>query len=278
VDASKDALGAVCYARSACEDGTVETRLIASKTKVALLATMSTPRLELSAAVMGLQLTQTVSKVLQTAISTATFWSDSTNTLWWIRGNGRAFKPFVANRIWEIQAITEPVQWRYVPTSLNPADLCTRGYTIKQSTKSEFWWQGPSLLKEDEELWPKNKVEKDLTSCEELKKRNDTPNVFVSTVTSSCWRLDPKKFSSWKRFTRVHAWINRFLQNCQLPTERRKIGELTLDEILEAELEIIKGAQRQAFPEEYSALLLSKTANSKSSKLIKLTQESTKME
>jgi len=92
VDASKDALGAVCYARSACEDGAVETRLIASKTKVAPLATMSTPRLELSTAVIRLRLTQTVSKVLETALSTATFWCDSTNTLWWIRGNDRAFK------------------------------------------------------------------------------------------------------------------------------------------------------------------------------------------
>jgi len=122
-------------------------------------------------------------------------------------------------------------------------------------------------LKEEEELWPKNKVEKDLTSCDEVKKRNGTQNVFVSTVTSPSWRLDPKRCSNWKRFTRVHAWINRFLQNCQLPAERRKIGELTPHEILEAELEIIKGAQREAFPEEYSALLLNKPIP-KSSKLI----------
>ena len=66
---------------------------------------MSTPKLELSAAVIGLRLTQTVSKVLQTTISTATFWSDSTSTLWRIRGKGRAFKPFIANRIGEIQAL-----------------------------------------------------------------------------------------------------------------------------------------------------------------------------
>ena len=71
-----------------------------------------------------------------------------------------------------------------MPTSLNPADLYTRGLTIKQLAESEFWWQGPSFLKEEEELWPKNKVEKDLTSCE-LKKINVTPNVFVLTVTSS---------------------------------------------------------------------------------------------
>ena len=112
VDASKDAFGAVSYVRNARLDGVVENRFIASKTKVAPLATMSIPRLELSAAVMGLRLAQTVSKVLQMAIGRAIFWSDSTNTLWWIRGNGRRFKPFVANRVGEIQAHTDPFQWR----------------------------------------------------------------------------------------------------------------------------------------------------------------------
>lgn len=52
VDASKDAPGVVCLARSACEDGTVETQLIASRTKVTPLAAMCTPRLQLSAAVL----------------------------------------------------------------------------------------------------------------------------------------------------------------------------------------------------------------------------------
>ena len=104
VDASKDAFGAVSYVRNVRRDEVVETRFIASKTKVAPLATMSIPRLELSAAVMGLRLSQSVSKVLQMAIGRTIFWSESTNTLWWIRGNGRCFKPFVANRIGEIQA------------------------------------------------------------------------------------------------------------------------------------------------------------------------------
>ena len=120
---------------------------------------LSIPRLELSAAVMGLRLAQSVSKVLQTAIGCAIFWSDSTNTLWWIRENGRCFKPFVANRVGEIQAQTDPVQWRYVPTNLNPADLCTRGSSATQLAENTLWWHGPSFLKKSEELWPRNKVE-----------------------------------------------------------------------------------------------------------------------
>ena len=58
----------------------METRFITSKTKVAPLVTMSIPRLELSVAVMGLRLAQSVSKVLQMAIGRAIFWNDSSNT------------------------------------------------------------------------------------------------------------------------------------------------------------------------------------------------------
>ena len=51
------------------------------------------------------------------------FWSDSTNVLWWIKGHSRVYKPFVANRIGEIQSCTNPSQRHYVPTELNPAEI-----------------------------------------------------------------------------------------------------------------------------------------------------------
>ena len=195
VDASKDAFGAVSYVRNARQDRVVETRFISSKTKVAPLATISLPRLELSAAVMGLRLAQSVSKVLQMAIGRAIFWSNSTNTLW-------CFKPFVVNRIGEIQAQTDPFQWRYVQTSLNPADLCTRGSSATQLAENTLWWHGPSFLTESEQLWPRNKVESKSSTDEELKRSaniNGVPIVLSSMTTKPTekdWRLDPTRFSS----------------------------------------------------------------------------------
>lgn len=56
------------------------------------------------------------------------------------------------------------------------------------------------------------------------------------------------------RLTRVQAWIYRFLNNCRLPRKKRTTGELTSEEITDAEVHIIKKAQRESFKDEYEAL------------------------
>ena len=93
---------------------------------------------------------------------------------------------------------------------------------------------------------------------------------MTTKLTEKDWRLEPTRFSSWTRSTRIHAWILRFVQNCQLPSQARKEGELSPQEILESEGMIIKEAQKESFPVEYRALTSEKPI-SKSSKIIKLT-------
>ena len=67
--------------------------------------------------------------------------------MYWIRGQSRKFKPFVANRVGEIQASTNPEQWRYVLTKQNPADLLTRGLSVSTLSEQEKWLKGPLFLK-----------------------------------------------------------------------------------------------------------------------------------
>lgn len=42
------------------------------------------------------------------------------NVLYWIRGKGRQFRPFVANRIGVIQSHTDPEQWQHIDTKEIP--------------------------------------------------------------------------------------------------------------------------------------------------------------
>jgi hypothetical protein len=103
--------------------------MVASKTKIAPLKPMTVPRLGLMDAILGLRLTQRLIPILEIPMSMVTFYSDSTDVFWRIRGNGRDFRSFIANRVGEIQMPTEPAQWQHVRTDENPADLCTRGAT-----------------------------------------------------------------------------------------------------------------------------------------------------
>ena len=61
--------------------------------------------------------------------------------------------PFVQRRIDEIQS-NEGIEFRYVSTAQNPADIASRGCTIKMLNGNEFWWHGPTWLKKDHDKWP----------------------------------------------------------------------------------------------------------------------------
>ena len=126
-DASEKAYGSVIYQRSIYKSGKISTSLVMSKSKVAPLQAISIPRLELLSAVLGLRLARKLVNAFQLSMDVVTFWCGSINVLWWIRGRSRRFKPFVANRISEIQSITSPMMWKHVSTKINPADLVSRG-------------------------------------------------------------------------------------------------------------------------------------------------------
>ena len=202
------------------------------------------------AAVLGLRMAGSISRVLNASLDQATFWSDSMNVLWWIRGRSRSFKPFVANRVGEIQTATDPKQWRYVPTNKNPADLLTRGLKLSELTKNENWWTGTDFLAHEESEWPVNKVviEQGAAKVEVKKSNSELPDHFnhlyderaMITINQEdrSWRLNPKRFSSWKRFTRVHAWVRRFVDNCR--GRARQNGELKPSEIEDSEKPFLK--------------------------------------
>ncbi|XP_015747273.1 PREDICTED: uncharacterized protein LOC107327035 [Acropora digitifera] len=143
-DASQEAYGAVAYLRHEYQSGTVTTRLVMSKAKVTPLKAISVPRLELMAAIVGLQIAETASQNLGIPKEKWVFWSDSLDVLYWVRGRSRQFKPFVSNRVGEIQTKTDPAQWVYTPTKANPADKLTRGATADSLINDHVWWNGPA--------------------------------------------------------------------------------------------------------------------------------------
>ena len=278
VDASEDAFGAVAYVRYSYQDGTISTNIVAAKTRVAPIIATSIPRLELMGAVIGVRLSTRIASVLALHMSQAVFWSDSQNVLWWIHGHSRDFKPFVANLVGEIQTSTDPQQWRYIPTSLNPADILSRGMTAADLAKCDRWWKGPEFLRKPEEAWPTKVIKDNHTGYDEMKRctrstlftrtENSSESVcMVVTGNEDNFPLKPRDYSSFLRLKRVLAWINRFVDNGRKQKENRTSGELLSEELKRAEVQIIHHTQVIEFTDEWKALSCRKTLPS-SSKLL----------
>ena len=271
VDASEAAYGAVVYARCLKKDGCVTRNIVAAKSRVAPTISTSIPRLELMAAVVGTRLAIRIAKVLDIPMSSATFWSDSTNALWWIRGRSRQFKPFVANRVGEIQTYTNPDQWRHVTTALNPADFISRGMKATELIENSKWWSGPDFLGDSEKNWPTNKEFEQPVWGAELKRSTGTPRNYNLEVENNSFRdsvfmsatategsqasIDPSRYSSWLKLKRIRAWIDRFIENCQKPKSDRITGGLSAEELYQAEIKLIKETQRSHFPEEWHSIM-----------------------
>ena len=76
-DASQDAYGSVSYVRLVNAEGDVHCSFLMGKSRLAPLKTMTIPRLELSAAVMAVQMDQMLRRELRTDVHGSTFWTDS---------------------------------------------------------------------------------------------------------------------------------------------------------------------------------------------------------
>ena len=211
------------------------------------------------------------------------FYSDSIDVLWWIRGGGKEFRPFVANRVGEIQNNSDPSQWQHVSTHENPVDLCTRGTSPSQLAENTLWWEGPAWIKKEEDQWPRMKFD---NRPDELPERRTTQGTsegggVVLAVNNQrdedtsqpkgdkTWRLDPQRFSDWSWYIRVFARVKRALYNMRNPDHRKAERELMIDEIKEAEQDVMRLAQQDSFHEDYELVKRNKPLPS-SSPLIKL--------
>jgi len=164
--------------------------------------------------------------------------------------------------------LSDPEQWRYAPTEVNPGDHLTRGLRVSELTTLQCWWTGPEYLQFPEVGWPVNKGSKPVVK-EVRRKYSEREESFVATNFNELtedknfvWRLDPKRFSSWIRLTRVHSWVRRFISNCLECEEHRLKGDLTLNELSDSEKHIIRGVQKKTYHQEYLALQTEKNLSS----------------
>ena len=115
------------------------------KGKVAPVSGHPIPRVELCAAVLAVQLYESVLEHLRINITGTTFYTDSKVILGYICNQSRRFHTYVSNRVYRIRQASKPDQWNFVPSQLNPADIASRGISPKKLPES-IWFTGPSFL------------------------------------------------------------------------------------------------------------------------------------
>ena len=229
VDASEQAYAAVAYLR---RDN--EVAFVAAKCRVAPLKSSTIPRLELQAALMGTRLGVAIEREHGIVIDRRFFWTDSQTVWQWIN-NPRKNKTFISNRLSEINDLTQPKEWRWLPGQLNVADEATRGKSM--NPEKSRWLLGPEFLRLQEDYWPKPLDKEDLEEKDNIEKDN-----ILLTVEKSEKIIDDTRFSQWRRLIRSLSWALLFIDRC-----RRLCRNLTPDYERRAEISIMRQAQTESF-------------------------------
>lgn len=257
-DASIKAYGACIYLKSILDNKKCQINLVCAKSRVAPLKQISLARLELCAAMLLAELVDRMKTILTISIDKYYLWSDSTIVLAWIRNPSYKWKTFVANRASEIQTITNIKDWRHVKSNENPADMISRGCTLKELQVSSLWWQGPTWLAEELNL---NEPPIEMKTIPEQKERI---TLHATTITFDIF----SKYSNFNTLINVVAYMFRFIHNCKNKSQKI-ISELTINERRQAQLKLIKLCQIQMFNDEIIALQKNKQIN-KNSKILSL--------
>ncbi|XP_075163099.1 uncharacterized protein LOC142235724 [Haematobia irritans] len=226
-----------------------------SKSKVSPIKTVSIPRLELCAASLCVQLSQKVKESLKDLkIGSIVYWSDSSTVLSWIRKSPSNWTVYVANRVADIQRLSNPVQWRYVPSQLNPADCASRGILAEELVEQHSWWFGPKFLYESESSWPENLT--NLCTSEEEKVRKASTNSAIRKTYPDIFC----RFSKLQTLLRVVSLCFRFVHNCRNP-DKRLTDPLSLSEINMTLNILVKVTQRLDFSNEIASISAGKSIN-----------------
>lgn len=237
-DSSVQAYGCNIVLRAVYPDGKITCHLLASKSRVAPLKTVTIPRLELAAAELLSQLMSIVRESMELMHIPYFLWTDNTIALHWIAKPIHTLKLYVANRVKKIQELTDTTRWNHIRTHENPADLISRGTSAHDLVKNHLWWHGPEWLRQPEESWPKPIELKNLQQPSEVAMEI---KIHVSATSKSELEIfvhnHPKKvrlFDYTKNLgeiKRILTYVNRFVANCRKGYAQKPKTAITSDEL-----------------------------------------------
>lgn len=262
-DASEKSYAAVVYIRSQHQSAVPVISLVTAKTKVSPVKQISLPRLELCSALLLSLLIDKVVNNHPIKFKNIYLWSDSTVALSWIRAPSSQWKTFVANRVSQIQGLTNKNSWHHVRSRDNPADCASRGILPAELPQHNLWWTGPRWLLHPVADWPLTTNLETLTldtsalgeerpkTCL-LNQENDPGQIEIFT-----------RYSSLDKLVRITARCLRFGNICRRLLDTQST-HLTAAELNQSLLILAKCVQENTFPEEIKQIQRGQQVRNKS--------------
>ena len=280
-DATSDGYGAVCFFR-AFDGMTYACSFIIGKSRVAPVKRLSTPRLELCAAVVVVKLSKIVKQEHDVSLRRILYWSDSTTVLSYLKNTSMRRPAFEKNRLNQILQFSTKDQWNWMDTGNNPTDLYSRDVSPRQAGKSERWLRAQSFLLKEETAWPQVAHSNEVSNAERKRINESAATIGCSSVSAavemkysgksatqvkssiysatedSLKRLF-SRYSSLPQTVRSVEWHLRLKQmlrmrstlGTSMPAEK---GPINGKEYNAALLTLIRLAQQQSFPHLVEAL------------------------
>ena len=214
-DASTVALAACVYVRTEAA-GTVRCALLTMKTKVAPANKASVPRLELTSAVMAVNLAQSVKRACPYEILETVYFTDSSATLGRLRRAGVEKLEYEAIRLSEIQTKSDPHRdWCWIAGQNNPADLGTRpDVAAAEVCGGSPFQRGYEWMYAEKQDWP---VKKSFSApLEEEEKLQPCVNQATAETPVRVWKFA----RSYRSTVNVVAILLQFGENCKSKESR----------------------------------------------------------
>ena len=251
-DGSDVANGCVTYLKWYNEDESfIEVKFLAAKGKVAPIRGITTPRNELCGTLMLARLSTCMLNAmkkteLEISENDIKLFCDNTTVLAWLGADPTRFKPFVKNKVVEVQELISYKVWRYIPSSKNTAaDLISKGCN-HGDLKTII--EGPITLRVPEKEWPKSPVglnDGDGAFTVELKSKE---YVMAVANVNQPEVIDITRYSSWKKLLRITTYVLRFVKVMKKKKEelidQNKVYSPDVDEMKSSEEFWIKYAQK----------------------------------
>ena len=271
-DGSRVGYGEVAYLRLVDYKDRIHCSFILGRARVAPIREITIPRLELSAAVVSVQLRESIQRELDMKLDRVMFWTDSKSVLKCIRNETKRFHTFESNRLTIIHNRSEVSEWRHVKGEENPADEASKGLKLDELLQNERWLKGPSFLWKSESEWP-GSVEVPPITEEDPEVRRGA-NIYATVVTERTMESLLQRYSTWWGLIRAFGWLSRFKDYLKMKVfskkngltigmPKLKMGNLQVNELKIAERNVVRCVQRTSFPEIITALRKEGTESAK---------------